>query len=275
MKIILTLLVRDEVDVIASFVAHHLAQGVDHIMVTDNGSRDGTYEVLQELARATPMTLHHEPPADFSQHRWVTRMARAAAAAGADWVINADADEFFVYRGGTLREALTRVKRRVDVLYARRHDFVPYQDSPALPVPQAMPFRKRLSMNLRGDPLPPKAIHRADSQVVITQGNHEARGPSLRGPPVVGAIEVFHYPIRSYRQFESKVRNGGSGYARNSELHPEDGFHKRYWYDLLLAGRLEEEYRERRWLTRERLVAGLRDGTLVEDRTLANGCFGR
>ncbi len=42
MRIVLTLLVRDEADIIGSNLAYHLSQGVDFVIATDNGSRDGT-----------------------------------------------------------------------------------------------------------------------------------------------------------------------------------------------------------------------------------------
>ena len=99
MKIVMTLLVRDEIDIIQAQLDYHLAEGVDHIIVTDNGSVDGTLDILHDYADRGLIELFHEPPSDFSQHRWVTRMARHAASKhGADWVINADADEFFLWR---------------------------------------------------------------------------------------------------------------------------------------------------------------------------------
>ena len=36
--------------------------------------------------------------------------------------------------------------------------------------------------------------------------------------PWVLRFEVFHFPIRTYRQFENKVAKGGAAYARNTEL---------------------------------------------------------
>jgi len=265
MKVVLTLLVRDEADVIRANVEYHLAQGVDHVVVTDNGSVDGTVDILADLARSGRVTLEREAPADFSQHRWVTRMARRAAREfGADWVINADADELFVFRGGTLRDALSAAPAAVHAMYARRHDFVPFEGCQGIPQ-QGMIYRKHVSTNLRGDSLPPKVIHRADPDVIVSQGNHAASGPSLQNPPIWGDIEVFHYPIRSCRQFESKVRNAGSGYAENRELPAEIGFHKRHWYELLQSGELARLFWEAYYFDRARLAKSLESGALEED----------
>src|SRR6476620_2790832 len=102
-------MVRDEADIIAAFVEHHLAQGADLIIATDNGSVDGTTEVLQKYADLGVLELHHDPVSRKQQHAVVTGMARRAATEyHADWVINADADEFFVARDPrlTLRSAL-------------------------------------------------------------------------------------------------------------------------------------------------------------------------
>jgi hypothetical protein len=265
MRVLLTLLVRDEADIIRSNVEYHLAQGIDHVVVTDNGSVDGTVDILVDLARSGRVTLEHEAPADFSQHRWVTRMARRAACEfGADWVINADADELFVSRGGTLRDALSAVPGAVHAMYARRLDFVPFEGCRGIPQ-QGMIYRKHVSTNLRGEPLPPKVIHRADPGVIVSQGNHAASGASLQNPPIWSDIEVFHYPIRSYRQFESKVRNAGSGYSKNRELPADIGFHKRHWYELLQSGRLAPLFWETYYFDRARLAKSLESGALEED----------
>lgn len=101
MRLILTLLVRDEVDVVAAMIEHHLAAGVDHIIATDNGSVDGTMDVLSAYRAAGVVDVIWEPANTYAQAEWVTRMAqRAVEAHGADWVINADADEFWWPRDG-------------------------------------------------------------------------------------------------------------------------------------------------------------------------------
>src|SRR6266536_1890715 len=91
----MTLLVRDEADVVATSIEYHLRRGVDFVIATDNLSTDGTREILEGYAARGTLELIVEEEDSFSQWRWVTRMARRAYELGADWVIHADADEFF------------------------------------------------------------------------------------------------------------------------------------------------------------------------------------
>ena len=47
MKVVMTLLVRDEEDILRENIDFHLKQGVDHFIVTDNLSLDSTSEVVK------------------------------------------------------------------------------------------------------------------------------------------------------------------------------------------------------------------------------------
>jgi len=268
----MTLLVRDEIDVIDAMLDYHLSHGVDAIIATDNGSIDGTRDVLMAWARRGVLQLLDEAPSDFSQHRWVTRMAQLAHSIHrADWVLHADADELFVpRRHASLKDTLAEIPKEVSVLRIGRHDFVPF-DRPGKAPPQAeMLYRKQHSLNLAGRPLPPKVAHRAVPECKITQGNHRIESPGLAAALHFPEIMVYHYPIRTYEQFMSKVKNGGSGYARNRELPSGTGFHKRYWYDLLLRGELEVLYHARYYYDHVRLQQSLEREDLVLDRAAAN-----
>jgi hypothetical protein len=49
-KIVLTLLVRDEADVLETLLAHHLHASVDFIIAVDHDSRDASAEIHESCA---------------------------------------------------------------------------------------------------------------------------------------------------------------------------------------------------------------------------------
>src|SRR6187431_819162 len=139
MTLVMTLLARDEIDVVDSWLSFHLNAGVDVVIATDNLSQDGTTEVLEEYARSGQVHLIHEPGEDLRQNEWVTRMARLAATDfGADWVINSDADEFWWPRGPSLRDVLAAVPDRYGTVGAFLRVFVPR--------PGTAPFAERMTV---------------------------------------------------------------------------------------------------------------------------------
>ncbi len=259
----MTLLVRDEEDVIDANLRYHVSQGVDFLIATDNASRDRTRDILLRYARGGCLELIDEPADDYSQDRWVTRMARLACIQyGADWVINNDADEFWWPREGTLRTVLSTVTREVGALRVGRTNFRPMIDQRE-PFYEQMTLRERVSLNPLGDPPSPKTCHRAAADIEVGQGNHRVSG-SIGGTIDTDGIEILHFPLRTYPQFENKIRVGGAAYERNQRLPREVGGARRALYQEYRAGRLPEHY-ERLALDGARARHGLETGELVED----------
>ena len=60
-RVVMTLLVRNEEDVIAENILFHHAQGVESFLVMDNLSTDATSAILRRLARFIPFLY----PADI------------------------------------------------------------------------------------------------------------------------------------------------------------------------------------------------------------------
>jgi len=222
MKLVMTLLARDEADIVDTQIAFHLESGVDFVIATDNGSHDGTREIFESYAREGYLHLIDENGQDMQQAAWVTRMARLAATDfRADWVINSDADEFWCTHGAPLKAVLAEVPRRFSTVRALMRNFVPRTGDATF-------FADRMNVRLvpgeviaeryRVHPFhaQDKVVHRAHPLVSVSAGNHDASWPSsvdLRGSWLV---EILHFPMRSADQCLGKWRNykrhGYSGY---------------------------------------------------------------
>ena len=270
----MTLLVRDEEDIVEDHLVYHLNQGVDFIVATDNNSVDGTRRVLDRFERLGYVEVIDEPDDTYDQGRWVTRMARRAATEhGADWVINSDADELWWPKTGNLRSVLEAVPSRYGILTAPRVNLVPSPDPPSSDSAsrwfERMTLRETTSCNGLGAPLPPKVCHRADPDVVVEQGNHELRGSALAVAPGLHPIVILHAPLRSWPQLENKVVKGGAAYARNRELPASVGDAWRSLHALHTEGDLRAWYDAQvpDDLARRR---GIEEGRFIVDRRLAH-----
>jgi hypothetical protein len=268
MKLVLTLLVRDEEDIIRSNIEYHLAVGVDAIVLTDNLSTDGTRDIVMEYSRRGVLHYLFEGDDDYAQGRWVSRMARLAVEEHrADWVIHGDADEFWWPDGGSLKAILERVGPTVIGLNVPRHNFVarPHRDGASFVA--AMTHRHVASRSSSGGPLQPKVCHRAVPGVTVAQGNHAI---AIRGEaedlPVSDALCIFHYPLRTPEQFTRKIVQGGAAYTR-SRLPREVGITWRTLYDLYQRGELDR-YIDATIFDDRRIEEAVSSGDLVEDARL-------
>ncbi len=274
MKLVMTMMVRDEADIIDAVIRFSLDQGVDLLIVTDNGSVDGTLERLEEYVKAGTVVLHHEPRQLKEQYRVVTRMAREAwTEHGADWVINADADEFWlpVDRSLTLAEALSAVPKSVRAFPVPVVNLIgPIARSGA--GLDRLVWRDHRSdeqlhdVGLLAHPTP-NVVHVGDPDVEVAQGNHFV---SIRQEGEVDpryALEVLHLPWRSWRQFEHKTEISGRAYASNPDLAPSPNHHGMKEYKRYLEGRLLPAY-VLRFPTPEQLERGVETGAFRRDDTL-------
>jgi glycosyltransferase involved in cell wall biosynthesis len=267
MKIVMTLLVRDEEDILRENIEFHLAHGVDEIVLMDNLSVDATAEIAREYERAGRLHYLFQPNDDYAQGRWVTTMARhAARELRADWVINSDADEFWLPQGGTLKDVFASVDPTVTAIAAARTNFVARVEDDR-PFWRRMDVRRVESRNALGRILPTKVAHRACSDVAVEQGNH---GITIGGASVAASqasLVILHFPYRSRRQYLNKIVKGGSAYARNVELPPYVGDAWRHLYRLHVAGRFDEAAAVDLY-SEDRVQAGLATGALIRDERL-------
>ena len=266
MQLVMTLLVRDEEDVLAANIEFHLAQGVDFFLITDNKSEDTTAAIIRKYEKQGVARYIYEDADDYNQSAWVTRMARLAAVEhGADWVINNDADEFWWPHTADLKQTFSDVAAEQGIVVAPRHDFVALNQETDTFF-RDMVYRKKVSLNAIGKPLPPKVAHRADPQVEVAQGNHWATLSHEYGT-AENLIDIFHFPLRSYAQFTNKIIKGGQAYERNTTHSAKAGDTWRKLYKEYQRNGLTDYYRKQSFSPRQ-IEHGLQDGSLISDRRL-------
>jgi hypothetical protein len=265
MKLVMTLLARDEADIVDAQIRFHLNAGVDFVIATDNLSQDGSTEILESYARDGQLHLIRENSKYLQQSEWITRMGRLAASEfGADWVIHSDADEFWWPRGESLKDVLASIPGRYGIVRALLRHFVPRPDDGS-PFADRMVVRMSTSAPIN-DPrslFRPnlKIIHRADPAVTVSIGAQRLIDSPLL--PLRGwyPVEFFHFPVRSLEQCERKYAHQQTGPGQTPSP----------YYDrvraLIEEGRLEELY-ESLLVDDAALERGLQDGSLIIDTRL-------
>ncbi len=237
MRVVMTLLARNEADIIAATIEHAFSIGVDFIVATDHRSTDGTTDILRDYAATGRLELFEERSDRFAQAKWVTAMARRAARVhGATWVINHDADEFIWPAGFDLKATLGAVEPAAGLLglAERRFAELPgggggWCDRDIVSYPGSLWSGTRYW----------KVCHRADPWVRVVHGNHFAYGPRLGGVSAGEPLEVLHFPERSLAHYLRKLELSATVLAdRGVGLRYEVAEFQRGSFDRVYADRM-------------------------------------
>lgn len=214
-------MVKDEADVIAGTLLH-LADEVDEFLVSDNGSTDGTREILAELTDMVPLTVLDDPDPAYYQSAKMSALAATAADRGATWVVPFDADEVWFAED---RISKILANAHGNVATARLFNHFPT----AIDTNDPDPF---LSIEWRQtDPAPlPKVAFRWEPGAVIHQGNHGVTLPHGERPEAL--LSIRHFPYRTAEQFVRKTRNGAAAYTA-TDLPTTAGAHWREYGAIL------------------------------------------
>jgi hypothetical protein len=212
-KVALTLAARDEGDVVEAYLAHHLAAGVDVVVATDHASQDETGEILESWARDGSVHLLRESSAGFDQRALLTRMARIAVTElGADWVLHADADEFWWPHSGTIKDVLAAVPPEYGIVRGLVQYFLVRPDDGRF-------FAERMDVRLVRSPVQDpvstarpfsKVAHRADPTIQVGVGAHGVTGTSMAYLRAWTPFEVLHFSVRNVAQCRRKFANRAS-----------------------------------------------------------------
>jgi len=230
MKVYAICMAFDGADIIGYAIDHLIGQKIDGFVISDNGSADGTADILKEkqsecAANGIDFVLLHDSDRAFWLDEKLEKLARIAVKRAGDptWILSIDQDEFW----GAYKEPMGDYLRREGIspcYYYHMKDFVvTSEDNPNEPNPL-------LRMNWRFGPGTgriiddPKGREQLNSQRVIflvdgspwfdeykfpSQARVEAKIRGKPHPYCHSGADLFyirHYPVTSLEQMKRKYR---------------------------------------------------------------------
>ncbi|HVT45797.1 MAG TPA: glycosyltransferase [Thermoanaerobaculia bacterium] len=251
MRVFGIMMVRNEADILRINLLHHRAIGIDRFLILDNGSTDGTPDILRDLEEYVAWS---SDPGAYRQSELTTELAREAVRQGADWIIPIDADEFWYAPAGNLRSVLEN--SGAGAIRVQVQNFIQHRDQlrsspeallgmtrrsivPIGPLERVRPLVEARRFAYVEMMYQPKWISRAFPSIEIAMGNHHVSG--IEGPlEDSDDVVCLHAVLRSKEALEAKVEQGARVAALG--LDPSQGWHVQRWRRLAAQGELDREW---------------------------------
>ncbi|MBV7411173.1 glycosyltransferase family 2 protein [Dermabacteraceae bacterium TAE3-ERU27] len=210
--------IKNEADVIGLSIQNLLSQGVDAILVMDNGSTDNSADVVKSFFHTGKVFLGEDSLFAHEQAEKITFLSRLVTSLGARWIIPFDADELWFGAHSPLAESLK--KSRFPIQRAKVANLYPMSLAGDRWGVDVTAFRTLESVHR-------KVAFKPFPLLRVCAGNHWVIRPGSEGVD----IRILHIPWRSPEQLTRKLVQGAA--ALEAASVPEDeGVHWRAYGDL-------------------------------------------
>ena len=249
-KIMVVAVTKIESDIIESFVRHTLSFA-DEILIADNGSFDGTQEILCRL-QEEKLPVHWERlpyRAEFDHAGMMLSLVREAVERyQADIVLPLDIDEFLVSteNGVSIRNVLQKLERE-KVYHVHMYQYAllsPYTDSTQFLLGQPC-VREPLDLGAEhGGKVIVGAEAVKDESFRFIQGCHYAYKETRNGDDyiplhTVPFLHVAHFHWRSNERYSVKTVLGWLGTASKYTAHAFSCSYMKVHYEKIMRGEMD------------------------------------
>jgi hypothetical protein len=242
---------RDVVDLIPFICGHYLRVGFGHITFIDDGSSDGTFEFLRQLAQRTNRISVRQIICQVDQQpSHMTEAANELIRNGHSIIVPFDADEIWNVQGSQLETIYADMP---EVAFSGRWVNFVQQRSCSFPRPFGLLRMKYRAPSLRNANMATvtqfseafvcyhetKAACKTRGEIALSRGQHTlVNGPKqIDGQP----MEIFHLPLR----YRSEILKRGLNYEpRRTAIQQRPGtswqstFHRK----VVLDGSVDDEW---------------------------------
>lgn len=253
-KLIMTIVVRNEDSIIEKHIRFHKEMGIDGFIVTSHNSNDRTNEILEKLKQeGLVLDIIYKKTPEHQHHIWVNDMIKLAKRKyKTDWIINADADEFYYSKDLNLKKSILEyntINPNVLIVDSTflfpddREDFLncpyfitkPFQEFEA----EMLNIKQNNNMQLFiGSQGCTKVIHKIKGYKKIYDGNHSVK--MYRQKQIYPTnIILYHFHIKNYYEYERKVLR----WIDSAHYMPQGvGEHMKRMIMLYKENKLKEQY---------------------------------
>jgi hypothetical protein len=239
MKLAAISMIRDEADIVASFL-RHLDAMFDIVILLDQRSSDGSTVVMKAACGQRADWRYYL--CDFAgrhQKEMINFIMPKAFEMGADALFVLDSDEFIALE--TRDELQQRAHDMQNNVAAGRFFWracVPVRfdewkfdlDAPA--------WRARKAASVQKVAIS-RALFEQRPDLRFRQGSHDWE-ETEREPPVIELGDLYHFPLRSRQQAVLKTCIGSIAYFSKGNMMIDEGWHRRQMLGLIASGSLND-----------------------------------
>ena len=253
-KLIMTLVVKDEEDIIEQNIRFHCALGCDGFIVSSHNSTDNTNKILEKLKEeGLVLEIIYRTSPNHQLNVWVNEMVQIAKKKyKADWCINADADEFYYSNSLDLKKSIIKDTAGwanvliVDSNFLFPDDKKNYLTDSYYFVTKPFQQFEAEQLNLKdeyykifiGSQGCTKVIHSTKGNPRCQKGNHSIKMDKLKMISSTD-IRLFHYHIKNYEKYVAKVIK----WKESVKYKPAgEGEHLKKMIELYDNGKLFDDY---------------------------------
>jgi predicted O-methyltransferase YrrM len=231
-------MVKNEIDIIEIFIRYNL-NFLDKMMILDNGSTDGTLEIILELIReGLPIDLAFDHNPAYIQAEIITSlMYNTIEKYNPDFILPLDADEFIAtYKNVDIKKTIAGFPED-SLTYLSWITYVPTvkDNLDETNILRRISHRRSVQHNYDEKVLIPTALAKKQ-KVMIKQGSHDLKkidGVTWKKNSIE-TLSLAHYPVRSVDQMKSKYLVGWLANLARPEQVLFDWY---YYYNIIKGGK--------------------------------------